>query len=338
MVPARWYHARVTEQEFIRTGATAWARTGQLVSAARRDGVGALGPDELIELHDGYRRAAADLAYAQTHFPGTETLAELNALVAGAHGLLYAAPSRRLSRLVTFYAAEVPRLVRDNRRPILLAAGLLVAALAFGFVASTVDPGLGRALLPPLWRDAVSEKLASGPKGAASGGIPASLGPLLSTQIMVNNIQVSFVAFAGGTLAGTATVWMLIQNGLLLGALSGLFVAAGLSLPFFSLIVPHGALELPAIVLAAGAGFRIAAGLLFPGERTRRESLQASANVAVRLLLGILPLIAAAALIEGFLTPSPAPPELKLAFGAALFALLAAWLGLGGRGEPGGTE
>jgi uncharacterized membrane protein SpoIIM required for sporulation len=322
----------VTEQEFIRSGAGAWARAAELVQAARRAGVASLGPDELIELHDGYRRAAADLAYAQTHFPKTQTLSDLNSLVAGAHGLLYGSPPRRLSRIAKFYGSEFPRLVRANRRPILLATALLVAAIAFGFVAATVDPALGRAILPAQYREAVGERLASGRTGPAGSGLSATLGPLLSTQIMINNIQVSFLAFAGGALAGTVTIWMLVQTGLLLGALTGLFAAAGLTLPFFSLILPHGSLELPAIALAAGAGFRIASGILLPGERPRRDTFREASNTAVRLLLGVLPLFVVAALVEGFVTPSSAPAGLKLMLGGALFALLAAWLVLGGRG------
>jgi uncharacterized membrane protein SpoIIM required for sporulation len=323
----------VTEQEFVKAGRGAWSRLSGLVEAARTRGVSALSADDLFALHDGYRRAASDLAYAQTHFPDSPVRAELNALVGAAHGFLYARRARRIGRVWTFYSSEVPRLVREAAGPILLASALLLAATLAGFGAAVSDRALGRSLLPVQYRDAVVERLDS---RAQASDIPASLGPLISTQIMLNNIQVSFMAFAGGVLAGTATVYLLITNGLLLGSLSGLFYAAGPFVPFLALIVPHGALELPAIVIAAGAGLLMAEAILNPGERRRGDALKAAADRAVRLLLGTLPLFVLAALIEGLITPAEAPDAAKIALGGAFFMLLLAWLTLGGRGTERG--
>lgn len=314
----------------MQSGAAAWARLKTLVDEARHGGLAALVPEQLIELHEGYRRAAADLAYAQTHFPRSASLTELNALVAAAHGFLYAAPPRRLARIGHFYAAEVPRLVRRHLGAVSLAAALLLGGAAAGALASAVDPALGRTLLPAQYRDVVGERVEQ--QGAAAG-MPAAVGPLLSTAIMVNNIRVSFLAFAGGIVAGTLTVYVLLTNGLLFGALSGLFARAGLTLPFLALVVPHGSLELPAIGLAAAAGLVIAGAIVDPADQPRRQTVREAANTGVRLLLGTVPLFALAALIEGFVTPMDAPAPVKLAFGALLLAALLAWLTLGGR-EP----
>lgn len=323
----------MTEQEFAKAGRGAWSRLSGLVETARSRGVSALSPDELFALHDGYRRAASDLAYAQTHLPDSPIRAELNALVGAAHGFLYARRERRIGRTWTFYARDVPRLVREAAGPILLASALLAGATFAGFGAAVSDRALGRALLPAQYRDAVVERLDS---RAQAGGIPASLGPLISTQIMLNNIQVSFLAFAGGMLAGTATVYLLITNGLLLGSLSGLFYAAGPFVPFLALIVPHGALELPAIAIAAGAGLLMAEAIVNPGDRRRTDALKTAADHAVRLLLGTLPLFVLAALIEGLITPADAPDAAKIGLGGAFFLLLMAWLALGGRGPERG--
>lgn len=320
--------ADVTEQEFIESGSGQWSRLRELAQTARHHGIAALTADELISLSEGYRRTAADLAYAQTHFPGSDTLAELNALVGSAHGFLYAAPPRRLARLWRFYATDVPRLVRANIGPVALAGAILFGTTALAFSAALGDARLGRSLLPANMRDVVSERLDSRTQEAA---FPSALGPVMSSYIMVNNIQVGFAAFAGGMLAGTYTVYTLVTNGLMLGALAGLFTRAGLALPFLALVVPHGALELPAIALTAGAGFVIAEAILNPGEQTRSQALLAAANKAVRIVLGAVPVLVVAALIEGFVTPAPAPASLKMAIGGAAFLLLAAWLGLAGR-------
>jgi uncharacterized membrane protein SpoIIM required for sporulation len=85
-------------------------------------------------------------------------------------------------------------------------------------------------------------------------------------------------------------------------------------------------LELPAIFISAGAGLRIAAGLLFPGVLPRRESLARAGREAVQLLLGCVPMLFIAGIIEAFLSPTELAPHLKFLFAASLFTLLVAYL------------
>ncbi|TLM76282.1 MAG: stage II sporulation protein M [Actinobacteria bacterium] len=147
-------------------------------------------------------------------------------------------------------------------------------------------------------------------------------------------MQVALVAFAGGMTAGILTGWSMLQNGLLLGALAGAAAKSGQALAFWSLIVPHGSLELPAIVLAGGSGLMLARAILFPGDLPRAASLRRAAGEAVRIVLGALPLFLLAGLVEGFFTPSATDPVLKLGVGTALAAAFVAYVLLTGRGEP----
>ncbi|HEY5506045.1 MAG TPA: stage II sporulation protein M, partial [Coriobacteriia bacterium] len=122
-------------------------------------------------------------------------------------------------------------------------------------------------------------------------------------------------------------------NGAMVGVLGAFFTAAGAGLPFLALIVPHGSLEIPAIIIAGGAGLKMGAALLFPGDLPRGASLRAAAPVAARLLLGTIPLFALAAAIEGFFTPTAVSAPLKIAVGVVMFALLVAYVLVPGRGE-----
>src|SRR5262249_30263763 len=138
----------------------------------------------------------------------------------------------------------------------------------------------------------------------------------------------SFAAFAGGVLAGAGTVYMMVFNGLLLGVITVACQRAGLSLSLWSFVAPHGVLELPAIFIAGGAGLMLGTALLAPGALPRRDALTEAGALAVRLVLGVIPLLIVAGTIEGFISPSDAPPATKFAIGVAGFVLLAGYVTL----------
>src|SRR5208282_5950758 len=143
---------------------------------------------------------------------------------------------------------------------------------------------------------------------------------------MTNNMSVGFTTFALGITAGLGTIYMMAFNGLLIGVIGMACWLSGMSLQLWSFVAPHGVLELPAIFIAGGAGFRIAQGLLFPGVLPRRDSLAQVGSEAVQLLLGTIPILIVAGLIEAFVSPTGLPIPLKFSMAGALFVLLGAYL------------
>jgi uncharacterized membrane protein SpoIIM required for sporulation len=150
--------------------------------------------------------------------------------------------------------------------------------------------------------------------------------PLAASSIMTNNLSVSFATFALGITAGIGTVWMIVVNGMLIGVIGAATWQAGMALQLWSFVAPHGILELPAIFIAGGAGLEIARGMLFPGLLPRRESLARTGGRAARLVLGIVPMLVVAGIIEGFVSPSGIAAPLKFLLAAVLFAALATYL------------
>jgi uncharacterized membrane protein SpoIIM required for sporulation len=327
--------AHVQEREFIASGRQSWERLAAAVEETRKRGVRRVGAPALRAMHDEYRRAAADLAYAQTHFPGSTTQAYLNRLVGQAHAELYGAAPHRLATAWRFLARDYPRLLRREWRSIAVAGGLMVGAAIAGWIAVHTDATFGKLLLPEAFRDVSPGGLGATQRANAAA---ADLYPLMGAQIGVNNVQVAIMAFAGGITFGVLTVYAMLQNGVMIGVLGALFTGAGVGLPFWALIAPHGSLELPAIVIAGGAGLKMGAALLFPGDLPRGAALKAAAPVAARLLLGTVPLFALAAAIEGFFTPTAVSPVLKLVAGAVIFALLVAYVTVPGRGADQDAE
>jgi uncharacterized membrane protein SpoIIM required for sporulation len=150
--------------------------------------------------------------------------------------------------------------------------------------------------------------------------------PQVAAFIITNNINVSFGVFAGGLTAGLLTAWLLFYNGITLGLVLGLFHnynALGYILVF---VAGHGVLELTAIFISAGAGFRLAKALIAPGDRTRMDALIVEGRIAARMIGAVVTLLAIAGTIEGLLSTSDAPAVWKYGVSAATAVLLVLYL------------
>jgi uncharacterized membrane protein SpoIIM required for sporulation len=147
--------------------------------------------------------------------------------------------------------------------------------------------------------------------------------------IATNNIQVTFIAFAGGLLLGLGTVLLLVFNGIAIGGAVGLFESKGVGELIWAFVAPHGVLELSAVCLAAAAGLHLATALLLPGALTRREALVVRGRRAIRLIAGTTMLLLVAGAIEGFVSPRVWPLGWKLAVSAATAVALLAFVSLG---------
>jgi uncharacterized membrane protein SpoIIM required for sporulation len=154
--------------------------------------------------------------------------------------------------------------------------------------------------------------------------------PVASAGITTNNLSVAFIAFALGiTVVGT--IWVMVMNGMLLGTIGAATWKAGMALKLWSFVAAHGALELPAIFIAGAAGLEIARGLLFPGLLPRKASLAYAGGRASKLILGTIPMLIVAGLIEAFFSPTDAPVFMKFTLSAVLFAALVTYLSTAGR-------
>ena len=156
--------------------------------------------------------------------------------------------------------------------------------------------------------------------------------PLLSSVVITNNIRVALTAFALGISFGLGTIWVLAVNGAMLGGIAGAFAKSGIQGQMWMVILPHGALELSAIVIAGGAGLMVGYGLWAPGQRTRLRALREDAVRAMQLAVGLVPAFAIAGLIEGLVTPSDAIGEgFKVGLGISVAVIFWLYLLLAGR-------
>lgn len=279
----------------------------------------ALAHDELGELALLYRQTAADLSAARENAANAQLAAYLNQLLGRAHNLIYTARPARRRSLVAFYTRTFPQIFRDTWRYTAAAAAFFAIGAVAGALLSLADPGFERFVLGGAMMDTIDRR------EMWTHSI-VSIKPLASSAILTNNLSVAFTTFAAGALAGLGTLYMMIFNGLLIGVIGSACHRAGMSVALWSFVAPHGVLELPAIFIAAGAGFLLARGIVAPGVLSRRDAFAESGAASIRLLLGVFPLLIIAGLIEGFVSPTAIDPAIKFLIGGSLLVLLALYL------------
>ena len=304
-----------------------WTRLEQLVDRSNKGGISALNHLELQELGLLYRQTASDLATVREDVTSNQLTFYLNQLLGRAHNLIYMGHKQKMSGLVRFYAYTFPQVFRETYRQTLLAF-LIFAITGVATWAVTIhDPAFAHRILGP-------EMMATIEKREMWTKSIVAVKPLAASGIMTNNLAVCFTTFALGITAGLGTIRLMITNGMMIGVIGAATWQAGMALQLWTFVAAHGALELPAIFISGGAGFEIARGMLFPGLLPRRESLALAGGRAARLMMGIIPILVIAGLIEGFISPSAIPAPLKFLLSAILLAALSTYLLLGGLDQP----
>ncbi len=290
-----------------------------LVAAADKGRLRHLSRNELQEMALLYRQIASDLSTLRQDPTSVALSQQTNHLLARAHHIIYSSRKSTWQRLFLFLRDEYPKVVRRQiwfvfASMVLMLTGALAAA-AF----TLADPHFAEPILGPR----VISSIAHHEMWTRS---IVTIAPQESSAIMTNNISVSFFAFAGGALFGLGSIYLLFFNGLMVGAVGVACQQAGMSIPLWSFVAPHGSLELPAIVLAGAAGLRLGFGMLFPGMYRWKDSMARGGGEAARLISGVVPLLIIAGSLEGFFSPSSAPVMLKFGVGSVLFTLLLIWL------------
>ncbi|MGA2097609.1 MAG: stage II sporulation protein M [Candidatus Acidiferrum sp.] len=303
-----------------------WARLEELVQKSGR-GISALSHSELQELGLLYRQTASDLAAVREDASSKQLAVYLNQLLGRGHNLIYHGHKTKVSALVRFYGVTYPQVFRETLPLTLLATAIFFVCGIASWAVAAHDPGFAHRLLGPQMMETIERR------EMWTHSI-VTIKPLASSGIMTNNLTVAFTAFAFGITAGLGTIWMMLYNGLLIGVIGAATWKAGMALQLWSFVAPHGVLELPAIFIAGGAGLEVARGMLFPGFLPRRQSLALAGGRGVRLLLGTIPLLIVAGVIEAFFSPSNAPLFMKFTLAAVLFGALLSYLFLVNRVPP----
>jgi len=286
--------------KFIKEREADWRELSRILGEVRSGGIKRLSRDDLRRFGRLYRAVTSHLAAAQTYFPSSETSQYLNQLVAQAHASIYRSRSLTFRSLFHLFSREIPAAFQKRIRYIALAFFLFTGAVLIGFIGCYFEEDLPRIIVGDEYIDKTEDNIARGdPCAVYKTGIK----PLASSMIMTNNLGVTFYAFALGVTMGIGTTLIMIFNGVVLGVIAFVFHQHQYTIEFMSTVMVHGTIELSCIFIAGGAGLLLGDAIINPGDRLRKDALVQNGKEAVKLILGIIPWLILAGLIEGFVTP-----------------------------------
>jgi uncharacterized membrane protein SpoIIM required for sporulation len=312
---------------FIKERKNVWERLEELLQLLDRMTLRKLHREEVRELGRIYRRTASDLAIARAESRDPRLINYLNSLVIRAHGRIYRADPQATRLVRDFFRRDFPRTFRSTWRYTATAFAVFLVFTAIAFFGTRHDPDFSEfAGISPFFREVVINNRKHWWEELNEAN------QIGSTSILTNNIRVTFYAFALGAIFGLGTLYVLAFNGASFGAVIALTYRAGFGNDLLlGFVISHGVIELTCIFIAGGAGLLIGTALLMPGNLSRADALKSRGMEAVRLIIGCVPLLVVAGIIEGFISPQPIPAAIKIGIGVLTGITLYSYLLLAGR-------
>lgn len=282
------------------------------------DGTASFNSDQLADL---FTQLLEDLSYAQTFYPDSNTTSYLRGLAAKAHQQIYKNKPENKNRLRAFWLEELPGIMYTVRKELFVSFMIFALAISLGTLSASQDTGFVRLILGDEYVNKTLENIQKDDPMA----IYKSMQPVdMFLAITLNNVRVSFLAFALGVVFSVGTGYVLFTNGVMVGAFQYMFYERGLLGEAMLSIYIHGTLELSAIVIAGCAGILMGNGLLFPGTYPRLTSFITAARKGAKIIIGLVPIFIVAGFLEGFVTRQTDMPlylSLLIIFGSLFFII-----------------
>lgn len=279
------------EVAFLRKNAEKWKTFEALLEHKDKKD-----PDKLAEL---YIELTNDLAYAQSHYPGTKTVRYLNQLTVRVHDDIHKSRKEEYGRLITFWSRELPELYARRQKELLYALVIFVISIGIGVMSQANDAAFVRVILGDSYVNMTISNIESGDPLAVYKD-ERKLDMFFG--ITINNIRVSFMAFVLGLLTPIGTGYLLFNNGIMVGTFLTFFRSYDLLNEALLVVFIHGTLELSAIVIAGAAGIVLGNSFLFPGTYGRGASFRKGAKEGTKMIIGLTPVFILAGLLESFVT------------------------------------
>jgi len=331
-------------ERFIAGERACWDELESMTAAIEQSPGWSLDLKDAQRLHYLYERSAAALARINTFSSDPGVTRYLEALVARAYGIIHSLDRKRtrFSPLRWFFGT-FPRTFRGHLGAFVLACAVTLGGMVFGGSISVIDRDSKEVLIPPIFShtyERPSERVAR--EESVQYDRMEGHKNTFASMLMANNIRVSMIAVALGFTFGIGTITLLFYNGVILGVIVVDYISDGQGVFLTGWLLPHGSIEIPAILLAAQAGFLVASAMLGTGTRDcLKVRMRQAVPSVVTLIFGAAVLLVWAGIIESFFSQYHAPVlpySLKITFGILQLVLLAMLLGVCGRRQDPAAE
>jgi uncharacterized membrane protein SpoIIM required for sporulation len=286
------------EAAFVRQNKDKWVKYESLLQKYK-----SLNPDQLSNL---YVELSDDLSYASTFYPGSNTVQYLNGLATTAHQKIYKAKKESKSRFITFFTKEFPREFHKHQKQLLWSFLIFAGFSLVGAYSAATDGSFLRSILGDAYVNMTLENIAN--KDPMAVYKQASETNMF-LGITINNIRVALTAFSLGVLAGIGTVFVMMQNGVMLGSFQYFFYEQGLLWESARTIWIHGTIEISVIIVAGCAGLVVGKSILFPGTYSRLKSFTMGIKDGLKIVISTVPFFIIAGFLEGFVTRITQMPD-----------------------------
>lgn len=253
-------------------------------------------PDELAGL---YIHLVNDLSFARTYYPKSKTVVYLNHLAATAYQQIYKTKRSDKNEIVNFFVFDVPMIIREHKKYLIYAFVLFFIFVGLGVLSALYDDSFVRLILGDQYVDMTLQNIKNGDAVAVykSG---SNWGSFIG--ITMNNLKVGLYCFVLGVTGGFGTVYIMLQNCIMLGSFQTFFGQQGVFWESVRGVWIHGAMEIFAIVIESMAGLILGASILFPCTYSRLDSFKKGMKIGLKIWLSTLPFTVAAGFLEGFVT------------------------------------
>ena len=287
-----------------------------------------------LDFPAAYRRLCHHLALAQSRMYSPLLIERLNQLVIRGHHQFYATRMYFWHQIADFFLRGFPQLIRQEWKAVALGCLLFFGSFFAMLLAVQFEPELVYSVLPGE-QIAMMEAMYDPELHSRLGRErEADSDMLMFGHYIRNNTGIGFQTFAGGLLFGLGSLFFLLFNGVVIGAVAGHLTHVGYISTFWGFVSGHSAFELTAIALSGAAGFKLAQALIMPGRKSRRLALLDNTKVAIRIMYGAATLFIMAAFVEAFWSSlTVIPVAVKYTVGLSLWALLLAYFYYAGRGK-----
>ncbi len=285
------------ETEFIKQNKDKWAEFESVLDMSGKD------PERITEL---FIETTDDLSYSRTYYPNRSVRVYLNGISKKIYQTIYSDRKKKKKAFSKFWREELPEAMWFNRKTLLLSFFIFITGITIGMFSGMNYPDFAKIILGDSY---VAMTEANIEKGDPMAVYDSTEPVQMFLFIALNNIRISFAAFILGALFGFGTIYLLLYNGIMVGAFIYFFIERGLFKESFLAIMLHGTTELSMIVLAGCAGLTLARGVLFPGTYTRTQALVLASRSGIKMLIAVSILLLYAAFIESFATRHTETPD-----------------------------